>query len=315
MSIVVRDVTLREFGQNVRPTELRVFSTDRRLWLARELIDLGFQSIEVASTASATVAPAMDPALLEPFLRGLGRSKTTELITLVPSEGGYHRFNDLGLGPEGLNHTMGVFISAMDEHNLSNLGCTVDDSLASLSSFIPKAISAGTRVVGYVSAAFGFSESLDTPMIRPSGRRVSELIEGLAELGAQSVTLSDLQGLASESETYELLDEVINGPLPSPVPVGYHPHHTSIEAALRNVEAAVKSGVELFDGSLGAVGGCVTGAPGNAPTDGIVETLEGLGISTVLDPKKLRALALRADKLIYRPLHKRMSGNRGKESP
>lgn len=299
--IIVRDVTLREFGQNVPVQGLEHFTVERRLWLARALIDAGFTTIEVASTASATVAPAMDVDALRPFLETLGKSQPTELITLVPGRGGYQRFLELGLGPEGLDHTMGIFVSAMDEHNLANLRRTVDESLEEMSAYVPEANHCGTSVAGYVSAAFGFRPKPGDAVIEVNTGRVAELIERLVDLGASTVTLSDLQGVAGPSQTEELLQEVISGKRPSPVPIGYHPHHVSAERVLDNVEAAYRAGVGLFDASLGGVGGCVTGAPGNAPTEGVVERLHELGAVTNLDVERITALAREATERVYQP--------------
>jgi hydroxymethylglutaryl-CoA lyase len=298
--MIVRDVTLREFGQNVRASAADAFTLERRLWLARGLVAAGFRSIEVASTASPRVAPAMAVERLRPFLEALGRPGTTELITLVPGRAGFRRFLELGLGPEGLHHGMGVFVSAMDEHNLANLRCTVEETLADLAAFVPDAAARGTRVVGYVSAAFGFVPGKGEHRVRVGADRVAALVARLAGLGASSVTLSDLQGLAGPDETAAVLSEVIAGA--AGTPLGYHAHHVSAEAALENVAAAAGVGVRIFDASLGAVGGCVTGAPGNAPTEGVVARLERLGLGTGLDLVEVTALARSASKRIYEPV-------------
>jgi hydroxymethylglutaryl-CoA lyase len=298
--MIVRDVTLREFGQNVPARAVDAFSLERRLWLARALIEAGFGSIEVVSTASAKVAPAMAIERVRPLVEALGKPAGVELITLVPGTPGYGRFVELGLGPEGLGHTMGVFVSAMDEHNLANLRSTVDETLADLAAFVPAAAARGTRVVGYVSAAFGFLPHPGGPVVRVSPERVSALVGRLVDLGVGSVTLSDLQGLAGPDETAALLSEIVAGA--GRTPIGYHPHHLSTDAALDNVAAAVGAGVALVDASLGAVGGCVTGAPGNAPTEGVVARLAALGHETGLDPAGVAGLARRVEVEVFRPV-------------
>ncbi len=295
----LRDVTLREFGQNVPARAVSAFTPELRLWLARELVSAGVRSFEVASTASPKVAPAMADEQLRPFLSRLGRPDGVELITLVPpNRRSFQRFFDLGLGPGELGHTLGTFFSALDEHNLANLRTTRSESLAQLSQLVPEARSAGVTVVGYVSAAFGFRpEGSDRP-IRVAADQVAGLIDRLAALGAASVTLSDLQGLAGPAETEELLSQVIAGPRPASVPIGYHAHHLSPEAALSNVEAAVRAGARIIDASLGAVGGCVTGAPGNAPTEGVTARVPGL----VPEPERLAALASEVGRRVFNPV-------------
>ena len=235
---------------------------------------------------------------LEPFLTALGNPEGVELITLVPpSERSFQRFLDLGL--VALGHTMGVFLSAMDEHNLENLRCTVEESLSVLRELVPAARGEGVEVVGYVSAAFGFRPRGAERDLSVSPQRVTELVRELADLGAKSVTLSDLQGLAGPAETQNLLGEVISA---STVPIGYHPHNLTPEAGLANVEAAASVGVRLFDASLGAVGGCVTGAPGNAPTEGVAAVLAGLGLETGLEVHRLDSLASEIESKVYGPV-------------
>ena len=59
------------------------------------------------------------------------------------------------------------------------------------------------------------------------------------------------------------------------------------------MRAAYDAGIRLFDASLGATGGCVTGAPGNVPTEGVIELLEGLGADTGVDLNAVRHTARR----------------------
>ena len=293
--VTVRDVTLREFGQNVPADRLGGFTVEQRLWLARRLIDVGVETMEIASTASPKVAPAMDGALVQRLARGLGRPEGVELITLVPpSPRAFARFFDLGL--DQLGHSMGVFLSAPDEHNLANLGRRTEETLTTLEGLLPVAADRGVRVVGYVTAAFGYRPTPGSAVIEVPAAEVRRLARQLVQLGAVSVTLSDLQGLAGPDETAALLSELTGD---GELTIGYHPHHSSTEAVLANVEAAAAAGVRLFDASLGAVGGCVTGAPGNGPTEGMVRRLESIGLHTGLDPEELDRLAIRAGRVVF----------------
>lgn len=298
-SVTVRDVTLREYGQNVPASALELFGIERRLSIARGLMRAGISTFEVASTASPRVAPAMATELIRPFLKQLGSPSGIELLTLVPNRRGFERFLSLGLGSDGYGHTLGVFVSAMDDHNVANLGKTVEETLSELSSFVPEARAAGIPVVGYVSAAFGFARP-DGVILQVSAARVARLIAHLASLGVATVTLSDLQGLASPVVTASRFRELIGESLTSSVPLGYHPHHHSAEAVLDNVQAAYESGVRIFDASLRAVGGCVTGAPGNAPTEGVVQRLEALGATTGVDERRLQLLAKDVDEKVFK---------------
>jgi hydroxymethylglutaryl-CoA lyase len=297
----VRDVTLREFGQNVPASALAAFLPHRQ-WLAERLITAGMRVLEVASTASPKVAPAMATAHLRPFLESLGHPAGVELITLVPNSKGYRRFRELGLGPEGLGHQMGLFLSAVNEHNVANLGRTTAESMADLRQFVPAARREGIAVQGYLSAAFGYEPPGAQESLKPTTGELVELIEQFGELGVASVTLSDLQGLATTTETAATLNELLHGAHPAPLPLGYHPHHRSPARALDNLVAAAEVGICHFDASLGAVGGCVTGAPGNAPTEGTVARLRQAGWPLPLDAERLDDLARQVNERVYRPV-------------
>jgi hydroxymethylglutaryl-CoA lyase len=166
--------------------------------------------------------------------------------------------------------------------------------MAELHAFLPAALLVGVRVAGYVSGAFGFApRGRKTPIPAPV-EVVVELASALVDLGASSVTLSDLQGLAGPSETSRVVGEVVAALGSSGPPVGYHPHHGQTEAALDNVEAAVRAGATIVDGSLGATGGCITGAPGNVPTEHVAERLVAMGATRGLDVDRIRRLAAEA---------------------
>ncbi|MBW1773556.1 MAG: hypothetical protein JRJ82_11785 [Deltaproteobacteria bacterium] len=64
----------------------------------------------------------MDRKAIETIATGIGRQDNVHIITLVPNGAGYENFLALDLGPEGFNHTMGIFFSAVEAHNRANLG-------------------------------------------------------------------------------------------------------------------------------------------------------------------------------------------------
>ena len=105
----ITDVTLREYGQNISPPFLPIFTPGIRVEIALKLIAAGFADLEVISCVHPGVAPAMDSKTIETIAKGIGRQDNVHIITLVPNGTGYENFLALGLGPEGFNHTMGIF--------------------------------------------------------------------------------------------------------------------------------------------------------------------------------------------------------------
>jgi len=271
--------------------ELVHFTPRERARLALALRDVGFRRIEVLSCVHPRVAPAMARRELEAVLARMGRPAGLEVVTLVPNERGFDLFEELDLGPRGFGHTVGVFHSAMDAHNLANVGRPVTETVAVIERIARRAALGGVRLTAYVSAAFGFVD--DDGGAHPVAIEVlKDQVRRQFDLGAAQVTLSDLQGIADDEETARRWDAVLSmdgGRFAGQL--GYHPHHTDPTAAVDRVEVAYRAGVRCFDASLAAAGGCVTGAPGNAPTEGVAARLSALGADTGIDLTAAAGLA------------------------
>jgi hydroxymethylglutaryl-CoA lyase len=301
---VITDVTLREFGQNVPSSSLRFFSPQFRINLALKLIDLGFRNLEVLSCVHPRIAPAMAEETICMIARGIGRVDHVNVITLVPNRAGYKTFLSAGLGPDEYHHSLGIFFSAVEAHNRLNLGRTIEDTLEDYKVIVRDAFTRKIRIAAYVSAAFGYRSGPQAEIIRPSVRALGAYIERLLDMGAATVTLSDLQGVAGENETRSVLERLLKGRSKEIVDrLGYHPHHVHGEKAVANSWAAYEVGLRRFDASLGGTGGCVTGAPGNQPTEALTAFFEDRGIPTGLDLKGIQRLVSFVQEALYRKIN------------
>jgi hydroxymethylglutaryl-CoA lyase len=131
-------------------------------------------------------------------------------------------------------------------------------------------------------------------------RDIAHYLDLLFDLGAATVTLSDLQGVANQEGTRKLLEDTLNTRKGRDIErIGYHPHHVSGLEAIANSMAAYDIGIRRFDASLGGTGGCVTGAPGNQPTEALVRCFEEKGIKTGLRPDEVSALEDFVEKELY----------------
>jgi len=298
--VVITDVTLREYGQNVPSQYLPVFNPSLRASVTQRLIQAGLTDIELFSCVHPRVAPAMGREEIEKTLQALGEAPGANLITLVPNRAGYENFHALNLGPGGHNHTMGVFFSAIEAHNLLNLGRPIKKTLDEYQAILTDAASRKIRVVGYISAAFGYLDRGKRDILVADPAALNDYIDLYFTLGAEVVTLSDVQGVAEEKETARVLEAVLKGRKGGEIEkLAYHPHHISGEMALDNTAVAYGMGIRRFDASLGGTGGCVTGAPGNQPTERLLPLLLGLGAWTGVDEKKVSSLAEWVQKALY----------------
>jgi hydroxymethylglutaryl-CoA lyase len=307
-SVSITDVTLREYGQHIPRRYLHIFTPEIRHEIALRLIDAGFATVEIFSCVNPGIAPAMSKNLLEKTVQKLGRIDGVQLVTLVPNRAGYKTFLDLGLGPDGYGHTMGIFFSAIEAHNLANLGRPIKDTLEEYRIILKDASSRGIRIIAYISAAFGYLAPEGAGLLIPDISALNEYIDLMLGLGSDLVTLSDLQGVAREQATAEVLGGILKGRTWRDIGrLGYHPHHVSGEKALANSKVAYEIGIRRFDSSLGGTGGCVTGAPGNQPTEGLVVFFNSLGIQTGLNETKIVSLAEMVKQELYSkiPLNKK----------
>jgi hydroxymethylglutaryl-CoA lyase len=299
-SVVITDVTLREYGQNVPAGYLHVFSPEMRVKIASRLVDAGLAHIEILSCVHPSAAPAMNEGAIRGIAEGLGKATGVHFITLVPNRAGYRNFLDMGLGSRGYDHTMGIFFSAVEAHNLANLGRPLNETLGDYEIILKDAQARKIRVIAYVSAAFGYMDPVNGKLIRPGVEDINRYINIMLGLGVETVTLSDLQGVADEGETDRLLKAILNKRKARDVEkLGYHPHHISGEKAIANSQVAYDLGIRRFDASLGGTGGCITGAPGNQPTEVLVQHFNYRGIKTGLDGGKISSLAQWVQKEVY----------------
>jgi hydroxymethylglutaryl-CoA lyase len=291
-SVTITDVTLREYGQNVPSSSLELFTPEIRIEIAKRLMRAGISSLEVFSCVLPKIAPAMNKRAIQRIAAALGQADQYKIITLVPNKAGYKNFLAWGLGPDRYNHTLGVFFSAVEAHNILNLGRPIEETIDEYRIIVKDAVARNIRVAGYVSAAFGFSRPGETKVIRPSPEELGNFLDFYFDLGVETVTLSDLQGVADERETLRVVEAILNKRKGKDLErLGYHPHHVSGEKALANSRAVYELGIRRFDGSLGGTGGCVTGAPGNQPTEGLVRLFESMGIRTGLNGEDISSLA------------------------
>ena len=112
--------------------------------------------------------------------------------------------------------------------------------------------------------------------------QVVEWMQRFTDLGIDGVTLCDTTGMAFPSQVRRLCDAARTrfGTLE----LTLHFHNTR-GLALANTLAALSSGIDRFDASLGGLGGCpyAPGATGNVCTEELVHMLELEGYDTGVD--------------------------------
>jgi hydroxymethylglutaryl-CoA lyase len=109
-------------------------------------------------------------------------------------------------------------------------------------------------------------------------------------LGVRGLTICDTTGMAQPRQVADMCD-ALQSRFPD-LQLTLHFHNTR-GMGLANLLAAVQTGIERFDGSLGGLGGCpyAPGASGNICSEDAIHMLDAMGLDTGMDIPALLAAA------------------------
>ncbi|MEI7704285.1 MAG: hydroxymethylglutaryl-CoA lyase [Deltaproteobacteria bacterium] len=289
--ITVYEVGPRDGLQN----EARVVPVDGKLALIAALVNAGITRIE----ATSFVSPRWIPALADSaeLVERLPVRPGVQYVALVPNGKGLERLLEArrkGAPPPPVDAA--IFLSASETHNRKNVNKGIDETFRAFDDVVGPALSAGLRVRGYVSTAWGCPYEG-----RVDPRRVAEIAERLLGLGCWQVSLGDTTGVGTPNQTREIVDLLSSRARPGSIAL--HLHDTR-GTALANVLAGLDAGITTFDASVGGLGGCpyAPGAAGNLATEDLVYMLQGMGFETGIDLGKLVDAGALAQELVGRKL-------------
>ncbi len=270
-------VTIHEVGpRDGLQNESTVVPVEVKVEFISRLADAGLRVIE----ATSFVHPRWVPQLADAadLLAALPQVEGVRYPVLVPNERGLDRALTAGVTE------IAVFGSATETFARRNLNRTVAESMAMFAPVIERARAEGVTVRGYVSMCFGDPWEGDVPL----GQVVS-VAGQLLELGCSEVSLGDTIGVGTPGHVAALIGALLaSGIRPGQLAVHFHDTYGQ---ALANTLAALWCGVTTVDASAGGLGGCpyAQSATGNLATEDLVWMLDGLGIQTGVDIRKLAA--------------------------
>ncbi len=260
--LYIQEVVTRDGFQaepNFIPTEDKIRLIDR-------LSHAGYAKIEVTSFTSPKAIPMLADA--EAVMKGIERVPGVEYTVLIPNLRGAERA--LTVGVDEFNLVMSV----SEAHNQANLRMSRADSAKALGDVIRLAHESDVAVNISLSTSFGCPMSGITP--------VSELmqwIDHFANEGVRGISICDTTGMANPKHVREVCE----------LAVSKHPDiewtlhfHNTRGMGLANALAALQSGIDRFDSSLGGLGGCpyAPGATGNICTEEMVHMFDLMGYNT-----------------------------------
>lgn len=267
----IHEVGPRDGLQN----ESTVVPVDVKAEFVHRLAAAGLTTIEATSFVHPRWVPQLaDAEQLMPLLHDLdGR---VSLPVLVPNERGLDRALALGV------REIAVFASATESFARANLNRGMDEALDMFAPVISRATEAGVPVRGYLSMCFGdpTEGAVPLPQVLAAARR-------LLGLGCAELSLGDTIGVATPGHVAALLTALGEDGIPVER-LAVHFHDTYGQA-LSNTLVALQQGVSTVDASAGGLGGCpyAKSATGNLATEDLVWMLDGLGIETGVDVRRL----------------------------
>ena len=270
--LFIHEVALRD-GLQIEPAFV---PTRTKIGLIDRLGRTGVAKIEATSFSSPKAIPTLADAA--EVMDGITRIEGVEYAVLVPNLRGCARALDHR--PDEIN----VVVSASETHNRANVRMTTAQSLDQFAGIAALAASRAAINLS-ISTAFGCPfEGAVAP------ERVLALVERVAAIGIDRVTLCDTTGVANPAQVGRLFGTVMTR-FPD---MRWTAHfHDTRGMALANALAALDAGVVRLDASLGGLGGCpfAPGASGNACTEDLVHMFEAMGHPTAVDLPMLLDIA------------------------
>ena len=260
--IFIQEVVTRDGFQ----AESVFVPTEQKIALINRLSRSGYAKIEVSSFTSPKAIPMLADA--EAVMQGIDRMPGVQYTVLIPNLKGAERA--LSVGVDEFNLVMSV----SEAHNQANLKMGREDSFKGLISVIDLAHANNTAVNISLSTSFGCPMAGNTSLAE-----LMHWVDRFAATGIRGITICDTTGMANPAQVQSVC-EAVQAKYPK-LEWTLHFHNTR-GMGLANALAAVNSGIDRFDSSLGGLGGCpyAPGATGNICTEELVHMLDLMGFDT-----------------------------------
>ena len=282
--LYIQEVVTRDGFQ----AENSFIPTEEKIALINRLSRAGYAKIEVSSFTSPKAIPMLADA--EVVMKGIDRVPGVEYTVLIPNLKGAERA--ISVGVDEFNLVMSV----SEAHNKANLKMACEDSFVALSSVIDLAHANKIPINISLSTSFGCPMSGITSL-----DELMYWIDRFAAVGVRGITICDTTGMANPAQV-QAVCEAAQSKYPH-LQWTLHFHNTR-GMGLANALAAVNSGINRFDSSLGGLGGCpyAPGATGNICSEEMVHMFDLMGFDTQIDIDALLACSKDLQSLIGRTL-------------
>ncbi len=246
-----------------------IIDTEKKVKYLQSLIPKGFDVLDCGSFVNPSAVPQMADTAeviqkIAEFRDEMQITSHSKFLVIVANQRGAARasaFPSIDF--------LGYPFSVSEEFQRRNTNSTRENAFLELAKIQEIAVSAGKKVVAYISMGFG----------NPYGEEYSaELVfkwaERIASLGIRTISISDTTSTATP-ELIKILYTTLIPKLPH-VKFGAHLHAAPYDWQ-NKVNACIESGVKRFDGAILGFGGCPFAKNemvGNIPTEGLLNFLK-----------------------------------------
>lgn len=249
--VQVNDITVRDGFQH----EEIWIPTDAKLFYLEELILCGIKHLEVTNFGNPALMPQFkDSDELFKRLRdskklsraGVNWSDVT-LTAITIREKSVDRAivaKQEGWGPDRVL----MMVSTDEQHHFANSGTTLPNYWDEAKRCIEKTSAAGIKMCGTVSTIWG------SPISGPT--ELSEAVEFTKrwlDIGASDIEHADHDGSAPPDQVYKYFSMILDQIPDKELHIAHF--HVTRGWGTANVLAALQAGIEIFEGTLGGLGG------------------------------------------------------------
>ncbi|OMO81756.1 Pyruvate carboxyltransferase [Corchorus olitorius] len=253
--------------------EKNIVPTSVKVELIRRLVSSGLPVVEATSFVSPKWVPQLaDAKEVMTAVRDLGDAR---LPVLTPNLKGFEAAVAAGA------KEVAVFASASESFSKSNINCSIEESLVHYRAVCRAAKELSIPVRGYVSCVVGCPVE---GAISPS--KVAYVAKELYNMGCFEISLGDTIGVGTPGSVIPMLEAVMAVVPAEKLAVHFHDTYGQ---SLPNILVSLQMGISTVDSSVAGLGGCpyAKGASGNVATEDVVYMLNGLGVKTNVDLRKL----------------------------
>jgi hydroxymethylglutaryl-CoA lyase len=267
--------------------EKNIVPTSVKVELIQRLVSAGLPVVEATSFVSPKWVPQLADA--KDVMGAVSTLDGARLPVLTPNVKGFEAAISAGA------KEVAIFASASESFSLSNINCTIEESLSRFRAVTTAAKEHSIPVRGYVSCVVGCPKEETVP---PS--KVAYVVKELYEMGCFEISLGDTIGIGTPGTVVPMLEAVMAVVPAEKLAVHFHDTYGQ---ALANILVSLQMGINIVDSSIAGLGGCpyAKGASGNVATEDVVYMLNGLGVQTNVDLGKLIAAGDFISKHLGRP--------------